>query len=56
MNLLDRLASIFINVFGITQPSEKTRRRASWFIAVMLVLALAVVVLLGVVFYQAMHR
>lgn len=50
MRLLDTLASAFINTFGITQPTERTRRRASWFIAVMLCGALAVVIALGVVF------
>jgi hypothetical protein len=36
MCLLEALASIFINVFGITQPTPKMRRKAAWFILVLL--------------------
>lgn len=50
MRLLDTLTAAFINTFGITQPTERTRQRASWFIAAMLSLAVAIVVMLGVVF------
>jgi hypothetical protein len=40
------LANIFINTFGITQPTPKTANRAAWFIAIML---LAVVVTVATV-------
>jgi hypothetical protein len=55
MRLLDALASLFINTFGITQPTEQTRRRASWFIFALLVLALLVVAGVGAVVYRWMH-
>lgn len=32
MQLLEALASAFINTFGITQPTDKTRRQVAWFI------------------------
>ena len=55
MRLLDALASAFINTFGITQPSEQARRRASWFILGLLVFALVVVAGIAVVLYRTMH-
>ena len=55
MRLLDALASAFINTFGITQPSEQARRRASWFILGLLVLALVIVTGIAVVLYRTMH-
>jgi hypothetical protein len=47
MRLLEALASAFINTFGITQPSDRTRRRAAWFILGMLCLCLAAVAAIG---------
>jgi hypothetical protein len=38
MRLLEALASAFINTFGITQPTDRTRRQAAWFILGLLVL------------------
>ncbi len=38
MQLLEALAGAFINTFGITQPTDKTRRQAAWFILGMLTL------------------
>jgi hypothetical protein len=38
MRLLEALASIFINVFGITQPTDKKRRQVAWFLLIMLTL------------------
>jgi len=55
MRLLEALVSVFINTFGITQPNEQTRRRASWFILGLLVIALIVVVSIAVVLYHVMH-
>ena len=40
MILLYFLADAFINTFGITRPSEKTRRQAALFILGLLVLLL----------------
>ena len=56
MRILEALASIFINTFGITQPSPAARRQAAWFIFGLLVAALVVVVVVGTVLYQAIHR
>jgi hypothetical protein len=56
MRLLEALATAFINTFGITQPTDETRRRAAWFILVMMVLTLVVVSLVGYGFYAALHR
>ena len=44
MPLLLFLARVFVNTFGITQPSPQLERRAAWFIGILL----AVVVLLSV--------
>jgi len=41
MGLLYFLADMFINTFGITQPSEKARKQAAFFILVLILLVLA---------------
>jgi hypothetical protein len=56
MRLLEALASIFINVFGITQPTDETRRKAAWFILILLVVALLIVAAVGFVLYQVLGR
>jgi zinc transporter ZupT len=56
MRLLDSFANAFINTFGITQPTAEQQRRASWFIAVLLGITVALVAVVGYVFYSAMHR
>ena len=35
MRLLEALAGLFFRTFGITEPTEHTRRRAAWFILAM---------------------
>jgi hypothetical protein len=55
MRLLEALASLFINTFGITQPTDQTRRRAAWFIFALLVLALCVVATVGTVIFRWMR-
>jgi hypothetical protein len=47
MPLLEALASAFINTFGITQPTDKTRRRVAWFILGMLTLVVVTLVAVG---------
>ncbi len=49
MPLLEALASAFINTFGITQPTEKTRRHVAWFILGMLALVAAALIAIGTV-------
>ena len=56
MRILDALAAAFINTFGITQPTEAMRRRASWFIFLVMLLTLGVVSAVGYAFYAAMHH
>jgi hypothetical protein len=55
MRLLEALASLFINTFGITQPTEQTRRRAAWFIFALLLVTLAVVSTVGILVYRWMR-
>jgi hypothetical protein len=40
MGLLYFLADTFIDTFGITRPTEKTRKRAAFFILALLILAI----------------
>ena len=56
------LANIFINTFGITQPTPKTANRAAWFIAFMLlgvivtVTAVAILTFIGLLVTNAPLR
>lgn len=56
MKLLEGLASVFIDFFGITRPTEKARRRASWFIFGMMVLALLLVFGVGGLFWRVLKH
>lgn len=56
MRFLEALAAAFINTFGITQPTDETRRRAAWFILAMMMVTLSVVAAVGYAFYMAIHR
>jgi hypothetical protein len=47
MRLLEALASAFINTFGITQPTDKTRRKVAWFILSLMLLVCAGLVAVG---------
>jgi hypothetical protein len=40
MHLLEALASIFFRTFGITEPNDRARRGAAWFLLGMLLLVL----------------
>ena len=55
MALLYFLADAFINTFGITQPTEKTRRQAAFFILGLMVLLLATVTAVGYLLYTVMQ-
>jgi hypothetical protein len=48
MNVLEALSTAFINTFGITQPTEKTRRQAAWFILGLMTLVLVIVIAVGI--------
>jgi hypothetical protein len=52
MRFLEALAAAFINTFGITQPSEQTRRRAAWFIVGMLALIVIMIAAIGVLLFH----
>lgn len=56
MRILEALASIFINTFGITQPTDEMRRRTAWFILGLLMIALGVVFVVGIVVYHLLRR
>jgi hypothetical protein len=56
MRMIDFLANAFINTFGITQPDEKTRRRASAFILALMGVALLLVFLAAFGLYQLVHH
>jgi hypothetical protein len=55
MRLLEAFASAFINTFGITQPDDRTRRRAAWFILWMLLLVLAGLCIGGLALFHLMR-
>jgi hypothetical protein len=55
MRVLDMFANGFINFFGITQPSEETRRRASWFIVALLATCFVLVALVGGMFVHVLR-
>jgi hypothetical protein len=56
MRILEALASLFVNTFGITQPTDEMRRKAAWFILGLLLVALGAVAVIGFVLYQAIHH
>ena len=56
VRVLELLASAFINTFGITQPTDQTRRRAAWFIAGLLVLVLGAAATAAVIAFEVTHR
>jgi hypothetical protein len=55
MHLLEAFASAFFNIFGITQPPESARARATWFLCGMLVLVALAVATGGWLVYHLMH-
>ena len=54
MGFIYFLADSFINTFGITQPTEKARRQAAFFILSLLVLTMAVATIAFVVLHAYM--
>ena len=54
MRLLYFLADTFVQVFGITQPTERNRRQAAFFILTLLLLMLIALVVAGLVIHSAM--
>jgi hypothetical protein len=54
MQLFEALASAFFRTFGITQPSDQTRRRAAWFLFGLLGLLLVAIGTLTIIVFHAM--
>jgi len=54
MGFIYFLADSFINTFGITQPTEKARRQAAFFILSLLLLTMAVATIAFVVLHAYM--
>jgi hypothetical protein len=56
MALLDDFASAFFKLFGITQPSDRDRRRTAWFLVGMLVAIVVGLCLAGTLILHLMHN
>ena len=56
MRLLEALAGIFINTFGITQPTDAMRRNAAWFILGLMIVTLILVTIAGLVIAHVIRR
>jgi len=55
MHVLESLAGTFFRVFGITQPKDKARQQAAWFLLGILVLVFAGLVGAGLLIYHLMR-
>ena len=55
MGLFEGLADIFINVFGITQPTDAMRRKTAWFILGMMALVIAGLFAIGILLYHLIN-
>jgi hypothetical protein len=55
MRLLYFLADAFINTFGITKPTEKARRQATFFILILTIGALAAAAAAGLAVHSLLH-
>jgi len=55
MQWLDAFATVFFNIFDITQPLEDARRRATLFLVAMLGLVATTIATSGWVLYHLMH-
>jgi len=55
MRLLYFLADAFINTFGITKPTDKARRQATFFILTLMVVALAAAAAAGFAVHSLLH-
>jgi len=55
VSLLYFLADAFINTFGITKPTQKTRTQAAFFILALILLALLAAATAGLVIHSVMR-
>ncbi|MBB5059033.1 hypothetical protein HDF16_003756 [Granulicella aggregans] len=56
MNPFRFLTRVFIDVFGITHPTEREERRAAWFICSLLALVVAGIALIFFVVFTSAHH
>jgi hypothetical protein len=56
MNPFRFLARVFIDVFGITHPTEQQEKRAAWFICSLLGLVVALLLVMAFIFYRLTHH
>ena len=54
MGFIYFLADTFINTFGITQPTEKARKQAAFFILALIILTLTIATVVFVVLHAYM--
>ena len=54
MQLFEALATAFFRTFGITQPSDQTRRRAAWFLFGLLGLIVVAIGTMTIIVFRAM--
>jgi hypothetical protein len=55
MQLFESLALGFFRVFGITEPTATTRRRAAWFLLALLSVALVILCIVASVAVRVIH-
>jgi hypothetical protein len=55
MRLFEAIASAFFKTFGITQPSAENRRRAAWFLLVLLLLGLLAIGSGSILIFHMVH-
>lgn len=53
MRFLYFIADTFVNTFGITQPTEKARKQAAFFILGLIVIMICLVTVIGYVLHLA---
>lgn len=55
MSLIDKLATIFFDLFGITRPTEDRRHLAAWFVFGLMLAMASLIVLGGVLLYRVLR-
>jgi hypothetical protein len=55
MNFLEALAEGFFRTFGITEPHPTLRRRAAWFVLILIVVSAIGIAGVGLLVFHLMH-
>jgi len=55
MQMLEAFVLAFFKIFGITQPSDQTRRRAAWFTLTLLLLTVGGIATLAALAFHVMR-